>query len=320
MRPVQSAYRVVPDEAEVCAVRRNELCNALLFGAIQAAAAFLAYWWWNHVPPTGYAVAVIAVIAAIMSIQGEMRGWQKAIWMLIIGAVLLVEFHAIRKDRLDEANSFSAIGDGIKATIQQSQKQFEATISKFGEAIKTETGGDSICYLDFEPVLNNMAALTAVRIGKYPLRNVNANILDRAKIQAAINAYVKSRTPDKVDVQEMGKISESLDNYRQRVGDFATTSRFIGGYQMTESDNQSFDILFGSFNAEWIERIELRRIGGKWLKAIMIEPPGKSPCFKIDPNWPRRNGELDLHNWPRPVKGKPFWERSNSSYCFTQQK
>ena len=37
----------------------------VLFTAIQAAAGFLAYWWWQHqLPPTGYAVAIIAVMAA----------------------------------------------------------------------------------------------------------------------------------------------------------------------------------------------------------------------------------------------------------------
>jgi hypothetical protein len=55
--------------------------------------------------PAGYAIALIAVVAAVVSIQGEMAGWQKALWMLIIAAFLWVEFRAINNDRIENAKT-----------------------------------------------------------------------------------------------------------------------------------------------------------------------------------------------------------------------
>ena len=53
-----------------------------------------------RVPAPGWAVAGIAVVAAAMSLQNGMFGWQKALWMLIIGVLLVVELKAITEDRL----------------------------------------------------------------------------------------------------------------------------------------------------------------------------------------------------------------------------
>jgi len=72
-----------------------------VFVALQLAAIPMAILWWRHLPPPGYAVAVIAILAALMSIHGDIKPWQKAAWMLLMGAFLIIEFDAIAKDRQD---------------------------------------------------------------------------------------------------------------------------------------------------------------------------------------------------------------------------
>ena len=48
----------------------------------------------------GFAVAVIAVLAAAMSVHPDMQPWQKFVWLLFIGAFLITELRAIRQDRI----------------------------------------------------------------------------------------------------------------------------------------------------------------------------------------------------------------------------
>jgi hypothetical protein len=72
-----------------------------LFLTLQIALGLWALRWTTQkkMPPPGYAVAFIAVVAAVMSIQGDMLGWQKSTWMLVIGEFLIVELRSIRADR-----------------------------------------------------------------------------------------------------------------------------------------------------------------------------------------------------------------------------
>jgi hypothetical protein len=72
-----------------------------IFLAIQVGTAGIGCWLWFHLPVPGWAVAILAVVAAAMSIHGDMRDWQKAVWMLLIGLLLIVELRSISKERTD---------------------------------------------------------------------------------------------------------------------------------------------------------------------------------------------------------------------------
>jgi hypothetical protein len=91
----------------------------------------LVIWWipYTHLPAPGWAVAFIAGAAAAMSVHDEMRGWQKGIWLLIIGAFLITELRAISKDRADNAatqekffdnqkNGFSVISGSLQVAVE----------------------------------------------------------------------------------------------------------------------------------------------------------------------------------------------------------
>ena len=73
--------------------------RSFLFAQI-VIAIFVLYLWW-HLPLPGWSVAILAGVAAAMSIHGDMRGWQKAIWMVLIGLLLVIELRTISKDRAD---------------------------------------------------------------------------------------------------------------------------------------------------------------------------------------------------------------------------
>ncbi|MGB7548355.1 MAG: hypothetical protein WBM14_11445 [Terracidiphilus sp.] len=117
---------------------RQRLFVAVQSVCVLVACTFFGCFFFGRLPPPGVAVAILAVVAAAMSLHRGMRGSHKALWMLIIGAFLVIELLAIVHERneqneqqaqalKDERNRFSDIGQGIKTAIDESQKGFNAT-------------------------------------------------------------------------------------------------------------------------------------------------------------------------------------------------
>jgi len=179
---------------------RSHLQHHLLFYLAQLGAVALAIHWWRNLPAPGYAVAVLAFLAAVMSIHGDMRPWQKAVWMLLIGACLVVEFRAITKDRADYADAeerrrkdaeatrhgendrFDSIANSLNANIQISQQHFSAMMLRMERAAKSQkqtfdwiSGGDA-----FVTVMVDIRTLQleVVTQGPQPLRDVYLNIFN----------------------------------------------------------------------------------------------------------------------------------------------
>lgn len=110
-----------------------------IFLMVKVATGVWVFYLWKHTPSPGWAVAILAAVAATMSIHGEMRGWQKSIWMLLIGALLIIELRSIRddhqaadakalKDRLAQENSFKAVRDNQEAEFNQTAMALNAAI------------------------------------------------------------------------------------------------------------------------------------------------------------------------------------------------
>ncbi len=72
-----------------------------IFLLVQISIFVWAWFLWRHLPNPGWAVAILAGVAAVMSVHGEMRGWQKAIWMMLIGCLLIIELRSISNDRAE---------------------------------------------------------------------------------------------------------------------------------------------------------------------------------------------------------------------------
>jgi hypothetical protein len=99
---------------------------------------FALLWYWNlHVPSPGKSVAVLAIVAAIMAVVGEMKGKEKIAWILLLFGFLHVELNSIDKERAaaetirsiavaQETKQFSDIGAGIKQAIQEGSEHFKA--------------------------------------------------------------------------------------------------------------------------------------------------------------------------------------------------
>jgi hypothetical protein len=113
-----------------------------IFTILQAGFALWLLYLWKHLPAApGWAVAVLAVVAAAMSIHGEMRGWQKAIWMLLIGGLLVVELRTITKEKAEsetKALADRAEQDARFADIRKAQDEdFKQTAEGLKEALRS---------------------------------------------------------------------------------------------------------------------------------------------------------------------------------------
>jgi hypothetical protein len=52
-----------------------------------------------------------------MSLREHPSGKEKAIWIVLLGVLLVIELHSISKDRRDQNQQFQNIGEGIKAGL-----------------------------------------------------------------------------------------------------------------------------------------------------------------------------------------------------------
>lgn len=80
-----------------------------LFFVIQLGAASVYFYLCWHIPPTGYAIAMLGVVAAIVTFRKEPRKPEKAIWILIIFGFLVLELLAIKSEHIKQEAIFGLI-------------------------------------------------------------------------------------------------------------------------------------------------------------------------------------------------------------------
>lgn len=140
-------------------------------GYFLVGASFALFVWFTwHLPPSGYGVVAMAVVAGIMAIRPEMGGWERSLWFVVLVCFAIIEIRAINHDREQAAGEFTEIVSGLKTsvdqgktaivgletTIKEGREHFDTTMQRsgaimngVGRSINTMTGGDS--YLWFEP-------------------------------------------------------------------------------------------------------------------------------------------------------------------------
>jgi hypothetical protein len=164
-----------------------------------------ALWWipYRHLPAPGWAVAFVAGAAAFMSVHDAMKGWQKAIWMVLIGAFLLTELRAINKDRAESQHqaaedrknqdiAFATVLRGQNEEFNSMVRGFTDTYIKVDGVLKTTssvariaksnldalTGQGSVpCAIPKpDPVYSSVMPLNIVNIGQNNLTDVEMTI------------------------------------------------------------------------------------------------------------------------------------------------
>lgn len=281
-------------------------------------------WWIRHLPWPGFAVALIAILAAIMSVEESLKGRHKAVYFLLMAALLITEFRAMRKDREDseqkqqtffaqqkagfEAISkqadqnfqgttkqaqqdFAVTAQGLESAYSQSQIGFNATLGGISKSIDTMTGGTSYLLVTDDPKYNT---LDFVQKGDYTVYRALVRIVNLDSVPLDLNGTT-------FQLQDLTK--------GHALGRLAPPGLF------TNPDRIDFNVFFQSINGEWIEVVRERKTDNQWHRFMQIQGyffstnKARVLCQDVDKDFPLDTLQKDLGNvisfkLPSCVRGK----------------
>ena len=288
-------------------LRKTDVPYAWPAAVLQVCVFTVAWYWWKATPPPGYAVAGLAFVAVLMAVRGTRftRG-EEIGWILIAFLLCVTEFDAIARDRNEfasqqrermtqENSKFEQIASGVKTSLEDSQEQFAITLERSNRQIGLEqsagrqlvtdintlTGGDSYCFLTYVP---GQGFLFFEHMGEYPLYGVDARI---------------------VTLDEDGKIIEGQNfmGTTISVGDMISHHGNmvpIPGNLIANQDFFDANIFFTARNGDWTEQMRVKKIGGKYVRAVYVKgrftslKKERPLCETIDPGFPKNNdGNID---------------------------
>jgi hypothetical protein len=149
-------------------------------------------------PPVGTYIAIVAVGGVVVTVWPPEKPWSKAAWLGVFVFLGFFEVQNLYRDRAShdkeqtESNqkqkeAFQGIANGITATINSGQQQFEATMERAGKVLSTTqsiaalaqqnlentTGGDSFAY-----IVPQIDTGTVVRLALHNHGNADFGILN----------------------------------------------------------------------------------------------------------------------------------------------
>jgi len=127
---------------------RRELKKHWFYWLCQTATLFVAVYWvpYLHLPLPGKAIAILAGLAALMSVHANMRPRHKFVYLALMALLLGIEFRAMRKDRDEAAIAQRHAQTEEDARLQgmlDSEKQATKTLiddenKKFGSVLRQD--------------------------------------------------------------------------------------------------------------------------------------------------------------------------------------
>jgi len=280
------------------------------FGLQVIVGGYALYWHWK-LPPPNKAVLALAACAALM-VLAEMRPIHKAVYFVLIVALVFTESRAIDKDRADfasdefcrrqeENQQFSNIGDAITTNVgkllEHSDQEFAKTMARSDaimsgvvDSIKTQTGGNSFAFITFtaEPAQafemhwNNFSAprgepyflISVTSHGKYPLRGTQAVMMDDERRLAAMEEYNKHPNGDWMKAINSADSEYRMPYLRPQSAEAPQGEvDVIGLYPMPQGDSKRLTINFSAPNGYWNEALHLGRVNGKWHQCLSVLGP-----------------------------------------------
>jgi hypothetical protein len=263
-------------------------------------AAILVYWSFR-IPPPGFAVGALAVVAGIMSIR-DMKVSGKIVWTVLRICLLITEFHAIDKDRADNAaelkkqrkeqddnfeavlrtqnSDFAATAKSLEEAYTQNQNQFGSTMGGISRQIDIFTGGKSYAYLTYVP---GQGFLAFIHKGEDRIFSTYARITDM----------------DDPDKDLWGTVVEVGELSKGKAADTPVPPKLN-----RPLDKVDLNIFFTARNGDWTERFRARRTKDGWMRAFRVEGAfGKMPkfvtlCETVDKGFPVETLDKDFTQTP----------------------
>jgi hypothetical protein len=275
------------------------------------ASCFLLFAWFSwHLPPSGYGVVVMTVVAGIMAIRPEMGGWERSLWFVLLVCFSIIEIRAINHDREQAKDEFTEITAGLKTsvdqgkvavnglqtTIKEGREHFDATVTGLEKNLRATTGGDSYCYAVFgnESPDHRTKLLFVIHRGSFPLRNAHLRLVDQMKASELAKEFGPS----------LSVLQQSETNYS--LGDIGNgQSETLAWVDLSGRDHINYLADFSALNGNWYELIRLRLTKGGWQQAYKV-----SKWIVVDKKKPAQEKILYAPSPPREyplVNGKVDW-------------
>ena len=245
-------------------------------------------------------------------VLADMRPLHKAVYLVIVIALVFTENRAIDKDRADfarneasrrkeENQEFSNIGTAITTNVgkllEYSDQEFaktmarsDAIMSGVADSVKTQTGGNSFAFITFtaEPAhafemhWNNFLAprgepyfvVSVTSHGKYPLRGTQAIMIDDERRLAAMQEYNKHPNGDWIKAINSADGEYQMPYLRPQSAEAPQGQvDVIGLYPMPQGDSKKLTINFSAPNGYWNEALHLGRVDGVWHQCLSVLGP-----------------------------------------------
>jgi hypothetical protein len=286
--------------------------NRWLGVSLTIAGTILLTYFFYRVPSPGVSVAVMGGVAVILSLRARATGTEKAIWMLIITALLVVEIAAIRNEQSEQAKNLREERENFKKVLDDNNQKFIATIKRsnalmagVSKTLSTTTGGNSFCFL-------------SVGMGTWTYPDLNC----RGPYPIYDLSFTGHREHFGVDGEREDDFFITFDN---RVGNMTVNGyrSMQGVVPFSEVSTQKYDVLFDARNGEWRELLRIRHMNGVFLKAILIRAGfntfsrSKIVYQEIDKGFPLKELEQD-GQWMDCLEGPgiPYRELAHPSQPF----
>jgi hypothetical protein len=140
-------------------------------------------------PPVGVYIAMLAVLGVCVPLIREKIGPnERAMWTALMFILVVLEINSIYKDRKEhdaqqararkeQLEGFQRIGDGITAAIQDSDRNFNATLGRENILLDNINGGKTFCVVEAIP-LGDKFLLAVIAVGPNPLHDVLIDQVD----------------------------------------------------------------------------------------------------------------------------------------------
>ncbi len=204
-----------------------------------------------------------------------------------IGAIVAAIGVFLKTKRSKELVFFGALIVAIGAFWEAGQsRSFEMKVQAKDEEIKklndyilsTITGGDSYCCLSLSSInsVTNSARMFACHMGEYPLYDVSFRIVDLEKFEKIVKD--KELTFNNIMRND---INISVGNISP--GSSMVLREINLGYE----NEKNFNVFISSRNGFVVQRIRLKRIGGKWVMATKVMKGDTKLYEIIDEKFPK---------------------------------
>ena len=275
---------------------------------------------YNHNPPVGTYIALAGLAMAVTTFRNAPATAEKLFWIALVTGLTFGEIRNLYVADRQQTETFSRIQSklnetkvGLDITLgnlrsdtktlqglshdindarKRSETQFENTLSRINEAIKMETGGNSVCYLAPLGPTERHLRVTIFTKGKYPLYGVSMRVADRTYMQQTQDVMGATLLVDKI-------------------GDIPTTeSGMLTDKEITfkiPGQRQALNIFFNAKNGWWTELFRLVEVKGTWQHAIMVIRHNISYTsvaivkIEVSPDYPRSQLAADTE-WQSLVK------------------